>query len=74
MANRFDLTPAEYDLLNGLRYAGQPYVSASEHNLAIALCERGLANAWQAHSGAYMWRLSRDGLSALIAYEEGRRS
>lgn len=68
------LTSREFEMLNGLRYSGNTYLSASEHNVALALCERGLAQAWTVASGFHAWRITEAGLSEIVAEEKRLRS
>lgn len=56
-----ELNAREWSMLNGLRYAMRAYLSASEHNEAMDLCERGYARAWTSSSGPVIWEITEKG-------------
>lgn len=66
MSSRRDsLTADDLHALHGLLYAGHAYISASEHNMALSLCERGYAEAWMTIGGFAAWRITDKGKKCL---------
>jgi len=64
-----NLSYEEIALLRGLKFAGNAYISAGEHNMALSLCERGLAAAWPTQGGFNAWRITPKGEAAIAPYE-----
>lgn len=59
-----EISPKEFEMLHGLYFAGNTYISASEHNHALSLCARGYAEAWTTMGGFHAWRITKKGTEA----------
>lgn len=66
------ITPDQRKMLEGLQYVNLAYVSASEHNVALDLCTRGLAHAWTSQHGATMWKITDAGRAAITPRDGGQ--
>lgn len=59
------MTPRQREMLEGLQHVNLAYVSASEHNAALDLCDRRLAKVWTSSTGAVIWQITDEGRAAL---------
>lgn len=59
------LTVSEVLALWGLLFAGNAFISASEHNMALSLCARGYAEARTVQWGMHAWRITDKGRVAV---------